>query len=114
MASAIWPGNGSIELVEGQDRCGAGLGRFWHEEKARDRELWPARRAAAHCTGSAQSELDQEEEGEGGNEVECREWISTSPRRVRGAFANAWRKLTDDDSRRYGRRGDTVKSSAAQ
>ena len=91
MASAIWPGNGSIELVEGQDRCGAGLGRFWHEEKARDGELWPARRAAAHCTGSAQSELDQEEEGEGGNEVECREWISTSPRRVRGAIADAWR-----------------------
>ena len=62
--SSIRPGLGSIELVEGRNRCGAGLGRFWREETARDDELWPARRAAAHCTGSAQSELEQEEEGE--------------------------------------------------
>ena len=60
----------------------------------------------------ARLELEQEEEGEG--EVERREGISTSPRRVRGAIADAWRKLADDDSHPYGRRGDTVKSSAAQ
>ena len=64
MAGAIRPRNSSIELVEGRDRCGAGLERFWREEMVRDGELWPAWRAAAHCTGSAQSELEQEEEGE--------------------------------------------------
>ena len=37
-----------------------------------------------------------------GNEVEHREGISTSPRRDRGVIADAWRKLADDDSRRYG------------
>ena len=65
------------------------------------------------CSAWLVSSSSRKKKGRG-NEVERREGISTSPRRVRGAIADMWRKLSDNDSRQYGHRGDTVKSSAAQ
>ena len=65
------------------------------------------------CSAWLVSSSSRKKKGRG-NKVERREGISTIPRQVRGAITDAWRKLADDDSRRYGRRSDTVKSSAAQ
>ena len=106
-------GNGSIELVDGWTRCGARLERLGREGSrrvARGDRRGERRRL---CSAWLVSSSSRKKKGSG-NEVERREGISTSPRRVRGAIADAWRKLADDDSHRYGRRGDTVKSSAAQ
>jgi len=65
MASAIRPGNGSIELVEGQDRCGAKLGSSGHEGFERGRRGVAGAMPAAGSAHSARHELEEGEEGEG-------------------------------------------------
>ena len=65
MASAIRPGNGSIELVEGRDRCGAKLGSSGHEGFEQGRRGVVGATPAAGSAHSARHELEEGEEGEG-------------------------------------------------
>jgi len=65
MVSVIRPGNGSIELVEGWDRCGAKLGSSGCERFERGRRGVAGPTPAAGSAHSARHELEEGEEGEG-------------------------------------------------
>ena len=65
MASAIRLGNGSIELVEGRDRCGVKLGSSGCEGFERGRRGVAGATPAAGSAHSARHELEEGEEGEG-------------------------------------------------
>ena len=65
VAGAIRPRNGSIELVEGRDRCGAKLGSSGREGFKRGRRGVAGATPAAGSAHSARHELEEGEEGEG-------------------------------------------------